>query len=101
MHVAWHLPAGAAPAPVLQRRLADDGVGVYSLAAAPVHIVEPVERQRFGPPSRISMPLRRADTKRRRAHREGARPAAREGDQSESNESGGGNESVRRAPGSP
>ena len=42
MHVAWHLPAGAAPAPVLQRRLADDGVGVYSLAAAPVHVVEPV-----------------------------------------------------------
>ncbi len=42
MHVAWHLPAGAAPAPALQRRLADDGVGVYSLAAAPVHVVEPV-----------------------------------------------------------
>ena len=42
MHVAWYLPAGAAPAPVLQRRLADDGVGVYSLAAAPVHVVEPV-----------------------------------------------------------
>jgi GntR family transcriptional regulator/MocR family aminotransferase len=42
MHVAWHLPAGAASAPLLQRRLVDDGVGVYSLAAAPVHIVEPV-----------------------------------------------------------
>ncbi len=42
MHVAWHLPAGVASAPVLQRRLADDGVGVYSLAAAPVHLVDPV-----------------------------------------------------------
>jgi GntR family transcriptional regulator/MocR family aminotransferase len=42
MHVAWHLPAGAAHAAVLQRRLAGDGVGVYSLASAPVHVVEPV-----------------------------------------------------------
>jgi hypothetical protein len=42
MHVAWHLPNGAPPAPVLQRRLADDGVGVYSLLAAPVHIADPV-----------------------------------------------------------
>jgi GntR family transcriptional regulator / MocR family aminotransferase len=42
MHVAWHLPAGAASAPLLQRRLADEGVGVYSLGAAPVHVVEPV-----------------------------------------------------------
>jgi GntR family transcriptional regulator/MocR family aminotransferase len=42
MHVAWHLPSGAPPAGVFQRRLADDGVGVYSLAAAPVHVVEPV-----------------------------------------------------------
>jgi GntR family transcriptional regulator/MocR family aminotransferase len=42
MHVAWHLPDGAPPAPVLQRRLADDGVGVYSLSAAPVHIADPV-----------------------------------------------------------
>jgi GntR family transcriptional regulator/MocR family aminotransferase len=42
MHVAWHLPEGAPPAPVLQQRLVGEGVGVYSLAAAPVHIVEPV-----------------------------------------------------------
>jgi GntR family transcriptional regulator/MocR family aminotransferase len=42
MHAVWHLPEGAAPAPLLQRRLADDGVGVYSLAAAPVHVLEPV-----------------------------------------------------------
>ncbi len=42
MHVAWHLPHGSLPAPELQRRLADDGVGVYSLSAAPVHVVDPV-----------------------------------------------------------
>jgi GntR family transcriptional regulator/MocR family aminotransferase len=42
MHAVWHLPEGSAHAPDLQRRLADDGVGVYSLAAAPVHRVEPV-----------------------------------------------------------
>lgn len=39
MHVAWHLPAGAAPASELQRRLSQGGVGVYSLAGAPVHWV--------------------------------------------------------------
>jgi GntR family transcriptional regulator/MocR family aminotransferase len=43
MHAVWHLPDGASPAPELQARLADDGVGVYSLAAAPVHVVEPVD----------------------------------------------------------
>ncbi len=79
MHVAWHLPVGAAPAPVLQRRLADDGVGVYSLAAAPVHIVEPVECQRLRAPSRLPLPLRRADIERGRAHCQGARPARRQG----------------------
>jgi GntR family transcriptional regulator / MocR family aminotransferase len=42
MHVAWHLPEGAPPAPALQRRLAEDGVGVYSLSAAPVHVVDAV-----------------------------------------------------------
>ena len=43
MHAVWHLPDGAAPAPTLQSRLADEGVGVYSLAAAPVHVIEPVD----------------------------------------------------------
>jgi GntR family transcriptional regulator/MocR family aminotransferase len=43
MHVAWHLPGGTAPASELQRRLAGDGVGIYSLAAAPVHVVEPFD----------------------------------------------------------
>jgi GntR family transcriptional regulator/MocR family aminotransferase len=43
MHVAWHLPAGAPPAPELQRRLVNDGVGIYSLASAPVHTVEPFD----------------------------------------------------------
>ena len=43
MHVAWHLPAGAPPAAVVQRRMAREGVGVYSFAAAPVHLTEPVE----------------------------------------------------------
>jgi GntR family transcriptional regulator/MocR family aminotransferase len=42
MHAVWHLPDGTPPAPELQRRLANVGVGVYSLAAAPVHLVEPV-----------------------------------------------------------
>jgi DNA-binding transcriptional MocR family regulator len=42
MHAVWHLPEGAPAAVSLQRRLADDGVGVYSLAEAPVHMVEPV-----------------------------------------------------------
>jgi GntR family transcriptional regulator/MocR family aminotransferase len=42
MHVAWHLPEGAPSARLLQRRLADDGVGVYSLGEAPVHTLEPV-----------------------------------------------------------
>ena len=42
MHVAWHLPEGAPTAPDLQRRLASEGVGVYSLAAAPVHVLEPL-----------------------------------------------------------
>ena len=43
MHVAWHLPAGSPSAHSLQRRLGEQGVGVYSLAAAPVHTIEPVE----------------------------------------------------------
>jgi GntR family transcriptional regulator/MocR family aminotransferase len=43
MHVAWHLPGGAPPAPALQRRLAAEGVGAYSLASAPVHVLEPVD----------------------------------------------------------
>ena len=39
MHVAWYLPAAAPPAPELQRRMAKRGVGIYSLAEAPVHRV--------------------------------------------------------------
>jgi GntR family transcriptional regulator/MocR family aminotransferase len=42
MHLAWHLPSGAPPAAELQRRLAMEGVGVYSLASAPVYMLEPV-----------------------------------------------------------
>lgn len=42
MHAVWHLPAGTALAPSVQRRLADEGVGVYSLTTAPVHMLEPV-----------------------------------------------------------
>jgi GntR family transcriptional regulator / MocR family aminotransferase len=42
MHVAWHLPAGSMSARALQRRLAHQGVGVYSLATAPVHVIDPV-----------------------------------------------------------
>jgi GntR family transcriptional regulator/MocR family aminotransferase len=45
MHVAWHLPAGAAPARELQRRLAPTGVGIYSLASAPVHMLGPIDAQ--------------------------------------------------------
>ena len=37
MHVAWHLPASAAPARELRRRLVQAGVGIYSLAEAPVY----------------------------------------------------------------
>jgi GntR family transcriptional regulator/MocR family aminotransferase len=101
MHVAWHLPAGAAPAPVLQRRLADDGVGVYSLAAAPVHVVEPVSASDsvllLGYPCLSEERIRNAVERIARAL---DRPREKESS-SESNESGGGNESVRRAPGSP
>jgi hypothetical protein len=42
MHIAWRLPSGAGPAPELQRRLAAEGVGIYSLASAPVHAIEPL-----------------------------------------------------------
>jgi GntR family transcriptional regulator/MocR family aminotransferase len=42
MHAVWHLPEGVASAESLRRRLAEGGVGVYSLAAAPVHMLEPV-----------------------------------------------------------
>jgi GntR family transcriptional regulator/MocR family aminotransferase len=42
MHVAWHLPEGSPSAPDLQRRLVGDGVGIYSLAAAPVHVLDPL-----------------------------------------------------------
>jgi GntR family transcriptional regulator/MocR family aminotransferase len=42
MHVAWHLPEGAPSALDLQRRLVGEGVGVYSLAAAPVQVLEPL-----------------------------------------------------------
>jgi GntR family transcriptional regulator/MocR family aminotransferase len=42
MHAVWHLPEGTPAALSLQRRLANDGVGVYSLAEAPVHMLEPV-----------------------------------------------------------
>jgi GntR family transcriptional regulator/MocR family aminotransferase len=41
MHVAWHLPRGAPPAHELERRLESEGVGIYSLRAAPVHVLEP------------------------------------------------------------
>jgi hypothetical protein len=41
MHVAWHLPAGALPADELKRRLVPSGVGIYSLASAPAHVLEP------------------------------------------------------------
>jgi GntR family transcriptional regulator/MocR family aminotransferase len=40
MHVAWHLPAGAPPAEELQRRAAREGVGVYPLTSAPVHLFD-------------------------------------------------------------
>jgi GntR family transcriptional regulator/MocR family aminotransferase len=43
MHAAWHLPAGAPSAPDLQARLAHEGVGVYSLASAPVHMAGRVD----------------------------------------------------------
>jgi GntR family transcriptional regulator/MocR family aminotransferase len=42
MHVAWHLPEGVSPAPTLQRKLSEHGVGVYSLEEAPVHVAEPL-----------------------------------------------------------
>ncbi len=45
MHVAWHLPDGAPPAAVLQRKLAKRGVGVYSLDDAPVHVAEPLQQR--------------------------------------------------------
>jgi GntR family transcriptional regulator/MocR family aminotransferase len=42
MHVAWHLPEGAPSAHALEARLAREGVGVYSFATAPVHMLDPV-----------------------------------------------------------
>jgi GntR family transcriptional regulator / MocR family aminotransferase len=39
MHVVWHLPAGAPSAREVQRQLVHEGVGVYSLAEAPVHFI--------------------------------------------------------------
>jgi GntR family transcriptional regulator/MocR family aminotransferase len=44
MHVAWHLPEGVPPAQVVQRTLSEQGVGVYSLEAAPVHVAEPLSQ---------------------------------------------------------
>jgi GntR family transcriptional regulator/MocR family aminotransferase len=64
MHVAWHMPPEMPPVAELQRQLAGQGVGVYSLRTAPVHIGTPAPEHDaivlFGYPSLTEERIREA-----------------------------------------